>query len=194
MQLQDEIEEIIQYVDAGEMIQPGSGRCSVAEIQAAITDVGARLGIRLGAVACGVENPAATYAPIARQTLELIVWELFENAKKFHPEHAPTVDIRIAGAPAGVQIQVCDDGRTLTPGQLSRIWIPYYQAERRHTGQVPGMGLGLSIVASLIWELNGTCRAYNRDDGSGLGLEITLPVVNEESKTERFGRVEEVAS
>jgi len=33
--------------------------------------------------------------------------------------------------------------------------MPYYQAEKYHPGQVAGVGLGLSVVASLVWGVGG---------------------------------------
>jgi hypothetical protein len=39
-----------------------------------------------------------------------------------------------------------------------------------------GMGLGLPGVASLVWEGDGACRIYNRDDGPGVVVELDLPV------------------
>ena len=123
------------------------------------------------------------YVPLSREAMELVLWELLENAKKFHPQQSPTVDIKLSGvsngvcrAATGVRIRVCDDGLTLSPDQLVKMWIPYYQAERYFTGQVPGMGLGLSMVATLIWGVGGTCRSYNRGADFGIVVELVLPV------------------
>lgn len=38
------------------------------------------------------------------------------------------------------------------------------------------MGLGLPMVASLIWEAGGGCRLANREDGPGVSVELTLPL------------------
>jgi K+-sensing histidine kinase KdpD len=58
---------------------------------------------------------------------------------------------------------------------LARLWTPYYQVEKDFTGAVPGMGLGLPIVATIIWRAGGTAHAYNREDQPGLVVELTLP-------------------
>jgi len=73
-------------------------------------------------------------------------------------------------------MQICDDGLHLSPEQLSRVWLPFYQGEKYFTGEIPGMGLGLAMVASLVWSAGGKCRLYNREDRSGLVVELCLPV------------------
>jgi hypothetical protein len=40
------------------------------------------------------------------------------------------------------------------------------------------MGLGLSMVASLIWRVGGSCRLYNREDRSGVVVELILPLAD----------------
>lgn len=55
--------------------------------------------------------------------------------------------------------------------------MPYYQGEKYFTGQATGIGLGLSMVASLVWGLGGSCRLYNREPGPGVVVALTLPIV-----------------
>jgi K+-sensing histidine kinase KdpD len=81
--------------------------------------------------------------------------------------------------PDTVCLKVIDDGRTLPPDQLAKIWIPYYQLEKEFTGEVPGAGLGLSMVQSLAWEVGGNCQLRNRHDCAGVEVELTLPLQQE---------------
>jgi len=113
---------------------------------------------------------------LSRWNLEVILWEILENAKKFHPRNMPTITVDVA--PTGVQqtrIQVWDNGLTLSPEQLIRMWMPYYQIDKYTTGQISGMGLGLSTVATQVWSVGGTCRSFNREDGPGIVVELVLP-------------------
>lgn len=83
--------------------------------------------------------------------------------------------LRVRQAEDQVVLEVEDDGVSLTPVQLQRAVQPYYQGERRFTGQVEGMGLGLSLVCSMAWEVGGDCTLRNRSDGDGVVVELRLP-------------------
>ena len=54
-------------------------------------------------------------------------------------------------------------------------WTPYVQAEKYFTGEAQGMGLGLPLVATLVWRVGGQAQIYNREDGPGVVVEIDLP-------------------
>ncbi|MBP7687397.1 MAG: response regulator [Thermoflexales bacterium] len=116
---------------------------------------------------------------ISDTALEWVLGELFENARKFHPTHNPHLTVTVTRPePNAVTVQVMDDGLTLSPEQLAQAWEPYFQGGDPATGEAGGMGLGLSLVASLVWEANGTCQLVNRADGPGVVVQITLPVVD----------------
>ena len=74
-----------------------------------------------------------------------------------------------------LSLRIIDNGITLSPGQISKLWSPYYQGEKYFTGEIPGMGLGLPMVAALVWEVGGTCQLRNRDDGPGVIVELVIP-------------------
>jgi K+-sensing histidine kinase KdpD len=176
-QLQDEILQIFQYLEAITQAKHSQSRCSVAEVEAIISQITANL--ELTSIKLSYQNladPADAYLPTSRQTMELILWELCENAKKFHPRQTPALGVNMSGIPAGLRLQLSDDGVTLAPDQLAHMWTPYYQGEKYFTGQMPGMGLGLAMVAQLVWGMGGACRAYNREDGPGIVVELELPL------------------
>ena len=78
-------------------------------------------------------------------------------------------------SPGSLLIQISDNGGHLTPVQLANAWTPYFQGEKNFTGQVPGMGLGLATVATLVWNVGGKYHLHNRTDGTGVVVELTLP-------------------
>jgi nitrogen fixation/metabolism regulation signal transduction histidine kinase len=80
---------------------------------------------------------------------------------------------------SAVSLRIADDGLNLSPEQLAQVWTPYYQGEKYFTGQATGMGLGLPLVASLVWESGGSCRLYNREEGPGVVVELILPAAQE---------------
>jgi two-component system, cell cycle response regulator len=115
---------------------------------------------------------------LSSQVIELVVGELIDNAKKIHPTQTPTIEVRVSRPTPGlVHLQFCDNGLTLSPEQLANAWIPYYQGEKYFTGEAQGMGLCLSLVATLVWNVGGTCMLTNRVEGSGVVVGLLVPAV-----------------
>ena len=114
---------------------------------------------------------------LPQRTIELVLWEVLENSKKFHPNQSPTIEITVSPINANqVSLRISDDGLHLSPEQLSQVLTPYYQGNKYFTGEVKGMGLGLSMTAMIIWGSGGLCHIYNRKDGPGVVVELILPL------------------
>jgi DNA-binding response OmpR family regulator len=176
--IQFEIEEILRYVEFYSMVQTLLEPCNVAEIPLTIAAVKNTLGIESVQVCQQdfIDNPKSVLVAISCQAMEIVLIELFSNAKKFHPKGTPAIKVEIVAKPESICVQVSDDGVYLSPEQLANLWIPYYQGEKYSTREMDGMKLGLSMVASLIWEIGGTCQAYNRTETQGLVIELNLPL------------------
>lgn len=173
--LRDEIDDVLQCLNVPRLIAPGDGYC-LAELPPLVHRLCTDLDIDAVTVAVpeSVLQARLAFAPL---TLELMLQEIFENAKKFHPVHAPAIAVRVISTDAGhIQLQCCDDGVTRASEQLARAWEPYDQGAKRLTGEVDGMDLGLAMVAALVWEKGGSCRLCNRGDGPGVVVELTLPL------------------
>jgi K+-sensing histidine kinase KdpD len=173
--LKGTIDEVLGYMSAPSLVAPDAS-FPLDQLPALVQAIGTTVGVETVAATCQ-EELMRTRLGLAPQTIELILGELLANAKKFHPRQAPSVEIRVWAVDArAVCIQVGDDGVTLAAEQLAQAWTPYYQGEKHFTGEVPGMGLGLAKVATIIWGVGGTCRIANRDDEPGVIVELTLPV------------------
>ena len=117
-----------------------------------------------------------TLAPLQFET---VLRELFENARKFHPQRQPWLRL-IATWGRGrrtLRVALRDDGVSLAADQLAQVWMPYYQSEKRTTGEVEGMGLGLSVVKSIVLSKSGNIRLANNADGPGVEVTLELPLV-----------------
>ncbi|MBN1890333.1 MAG: PAS domain-containing sensor histidine kinase [Thermoflexales bacterium] len=169
--LYHEIEDIVRYLEAPVTASAGEG-CRLSELKAIVDQISQELNLH--AVNLHVEDNARQLT-LSQQSIERILWEVLENAQKFHPKKSPTVDIHIVQGEERSLIQIKDDGVSLSPEQLALLWTPYYQADKFSTGQVEGMGLGLAMIATLVWSVGGACRAFNREDGPGLVIELELP-------------------
>ncbi len=111
--------------------------------------------------------------------IELILYKLFDNSRKFHPVNDPAIKINIAQTNNNVIISISDDGVKLTAEEHLKIWAPYYQAEKIITGEVEGSGLGLSYIAQLMNKANGKYRSYNIENGDGITVELIIPIPTE---------------
>lgn len=174
VELRDNILNIFHYLKAKDLVKLGQGTCNITQVPDLISKIGASLPIENISITC--DETRDILLPLSCGAMELIFWELLENAQKFHPQQMPALNVNISENGRNIYIQVTDDGVTLSSEQLANIWKPYYQAERGFSGQIPGMGLGLSMVASLIWSAGGTCRAYNRENKTGVVIELALPL------------------
>lgn len=172
--LHSDVEHILEYVNVPALAKPGAG-LRVSQLQHMVAQISVSLGIERVGMSLQ-EDLGDVRLALSERAVELILWEVLENAKKFHPQQAPTVEILVSRSGAReITIQICDDGVELSPDQLAKIWIPYYQVEKSFTGNVLGMGLGLPMAATLVWGADGTCCVRNRQDGPGLVVELVLP-------------------
>ena len=171
--LNDQISEILRYI---QLNQPNliGGRCPVGAISVLIAEVGDLLGIQHIDLSFA-SNMHDMIVVMSRQALELIFIELLSNAKKFHPQKQPKIEVYVATAKEHVTISVSDNGVSLSPEQLIQVWQPYYQAEKYFTGEVQGMGLGLTMVAMRMWGVGGSCRIANRENGPGVVVTLQIP-------------------
>lgn len=176
--LHKSIDTIIHYMGASTLSRTSQERINLAQLTAIINGINADLDINDVTVNLdGVVDAESMMLPLSMQVTELILRELLENSRKFHPRQSPQVQIAVLKTDDDrAEIQVADDGLTLSPEQLAQVWTPYYQGEKFFTGEANGMGLGLSMVASLVWGAGGQCRMQNRDSGPGILVEITLPL------------------
>ena len=173
----DAVNDVVRFMNAAPKTSE-SRTFPLAELPPMV----ARLAEQLGLTKINLTLSADLHARVvelSNTTMEWVLWELLENAVKFHPRSAPQVEVAVMPVNAGALIlRVQDDGVTLSPEQVANAWMPYYQGERYVTGNVPGMGLGLATVASLVWEIGGRCRLANREDGPGVVVELQLPLSN----------------
>jgi signal transduction histidine kinase len=101
-----------------------------------------------------------TAAHAAREPLAQAVLNLLLNALAHAPE-GTAVELRARPAGAATEITVRDHGAGIAPGELERIWEPFYSGSN-------GTGLGLAVVRRLAREHEWTVDAANAADGGAL--------------------------
>jgi signal transduction histidine kinase/CheY-like chemotaxis protein len=109
-----------------------------------------------------------------RQRLEQVFTNLLTNALKYTPRGGGvTVDVGIDGNTAVVAIT--DTGVGLAPGMHERVFDAFTQADRTLDRSQGGIGLGLSLVRSIVGLHGGTVRAESKGLGQGSSFIVSLP-------------------
>ncbi len=162
------------YLEAPVLARSGQG-FRPGELSILLKKLADDLGIEQVLVSVEREAEDLTVS-LSETALELIFWEILDNSRKFHPEKSPLMMVKVScQSQKGLIISVCDDGVNISPHRLARVWMPYYSGDEVRAESGSGEGLGLSLVASLIWQAGGSCRLYNRADGPGVIFECSLP-------------------
>lgn len=109
-----------------------------------------------------------------RDRLFQIVINLVQNAMKFTPEEGRiTVTVAQHGhRHAGISVR--DTGPGIPPEYVEKIFDPFFRVKQARTG-VKGLGLGLSIVRTLVELHGGAITARNNPEG-GAELQFTIPL------------------
>jgi CheY-like chemotaxis protein len=103
--------------------------------------------------------------------LEQVVWNLLSNALKFTPTGGRVrVTLRHIGSRAEIVVE--DTGAGIRPDFLPQVFHQFQQADGSRTRRFGGLGLGLSIVKSLVELHGGSVRADSA--GEGLGATFTI--------------------
>ncbi len=108
-------------------------------------------------------------AMLVRRALENVL----ENAQKYSPAGEP-VRTAVLGIEGAFVIQVADRGFGIGPADLSRVFSPFFRADRSRARKTGGVGLGLALAKRVIEAHGGTITLASQLD-VGTTVTITLP-------------------
>jgi two-component system phosphate regulon sensor histidine kinase PhoR len=86
--------------------------------------------------------------------LQQVFINLINNAVKFSPEGS-SVRV-IVGFSDGVDVSIVDQGMGIAPDAMPHLFEKFYRARNVTVAEIPGSGIGLYIVKSIVEELGGT--------------------------------------
>jgi CheY-like chemotaxis protein len=109
--------------------------------------------------------------------LQQVVWNLLANAIKFTPAGG-RVTVELASERESVEIAVADTGVGIAPEFVPHVFDRFRQADASSTRGHGGLGLGLSIVRSLVELHGGNVRVESNGVGAGASFKVTLPRVD----------------
>jgi CheY-like chemotaxis protein len=106
--------------------------------------------------------------------LAQVLANLLDNASKFTP---PAGMIRVAAAADGdaVVLSVADSGIGVPADLLPRIFEPFVQADRTLERSRGGLGIGLTLVRTIVELHGGTVTAQSGGAGHGTEFVVRLP-------------------
>ncbi|HEX5009943.1 MAG TPA: hybrid sensor histidine kinase/response regulator [Planctomycetota bacterium] len=106
--------------------------------------------------------------------LTQVVANLLNNAAKYQQDGG-RIHVSAAREGAEVVIRVRDRGIGMPPEILSRIFEPFIQADQSLHRSQGGLGVGLSLVRSLVQLHGGSVHAHSEGTDRGSELEVRLP-------------------
>ncbi len=119
-------------------------------------------------------DPSVGGLPGDPARLQQVLVNLLSNAVKFTPGGGH-VNVVLERKDAHVQITVTDSGIGIAPEFVDHVFERFRQADSSTTRRYGGLGLGLSIVKSLVELHGGTVSASSPGQGQGASFCVRLP-------------------
>lgn len=152
------VERLLELARA-EVFQPGE---TSAELVPILEDLDERFDEL--EVESTVDDEVSTL-PMAAETLESVLSNLFENAR-VHGAECVTVTARAQPEGEGTVVTVHDDGPGISEGNADKIFEPFFSADRSEGDT----GLGLAIVRSLMQAHDGEITLESSETGARFRL------------------------
>ena len=138
-------------------------RTAVAAVELQASEKGLELVQDLGLV-----GDAACSPRIAR-----VLQNLLANAVRHTPADG-TVTIEAGREGDRLRVAVEDTGEGIAPGDLPRVFEPFFRADPARSG--PGAGLGLALAKRIVEALGGRISAESRPERAGSRFQVELPL------------------
>ncbi len=123
-----------------------------------------------------VIDPYAGHVSGDPTRLQQVFWNLLTNAIKFTPPNGK-VDLLVKCVNSHVEIEVHDTGIGISREFLPAVFERFRQADASTTRSHGGLGLGLSIVKTLVELHGGMVQAKSAGQGQGASFTVRLPLV-----------------
>jgi signal transduction histidine kinase len=118
--------------------------------------------------------------PIA---LRRAISNLVDNAVKY----GKIALVTLSPGPDHVAITIDDEGPGIPWNEREKVFEPFYRADSARNPNTGGVGLGLCVTRSIVWEHGGDIGLANRK-GGGLSVRLKLPIATEPIGRQEAGR------
>lgn len=152
--------------------QPFEVQRTTVDMAEIVSEVCARLRDDLAWSGCFLEiqTSGSTVGDWDPVHLETIVSNLVGNAMKYGAKRPITITVE--GEMNGVRLDVRDEGCGIEPEDLPYLFDRFYRG--RTPTKLPGMGVGLWIVRSLVDAMGGSV-VVSSEPGAGTNVVVTMP-------------------
>ncbi len=113
-------------------------------------------------------------ASVARDLLELAIFNLLENAVKYSAPGS-SITILLSKQPDTAVLSIKDEGIGIPEADLPHVFNRFYTIDKARSRKLGGAGLGLSIVKTIIEKHDGTIQVSS-ELGKGTTFTILLPL------------------
>jgi signal transduction histidine kinase len=124
------------------------------------------------------DEPVRVHGDLARLTQ--VVANLLNNAARYQAEGGQ-ITLTIAKTGSDALISVADSGVGLAPDHTPKLFQLFSQGERSADSPHGGLGIGLSLVKTLVELHGGTVKAFSAGVGQGSRFDVRLPVLEDTS-------------
>lgn len=118
------------------------------------------------------EHPVIVRA--VEQDLVRVLANVLSNAVKFSPQEG-AVSVTLDELDGWVDVTVADEGPGIPPIEQDAIWERFYRVQTPRHREVPGTGLGLPIVKSLLQNRIGGEIVLTSDGEQGTTVTVRIP-------------------
>ncbi len=132
-----------------------------------------------------IRHPDRALAPVIADNLPVldvdpmlvrrVIDNLLENAHKYTPDRASTIDLAVRIAGDSIEISIHDRGIGIDPVDLPRVFDAFFRSDRSRSRETGGVGLGLTLAKRIVEAHDGTIAAASTP-GDGTTLTVRLPI------------------
>ena len=110
--------------------------------------------------------------------LQQVVWNILRNAVKFTEQGGAVTIATFNDAQHGIVIAISDNGIGMTTETLSKLFLPFEQADPTRHRRYGGLGLGMAISNALVELLDGQLSAESPGLGKGSTFTVRFPTTD----------------
>nr|WP_227464219.1 ATP-binding protein [Nocardioides lijunqiniae] len=112
-------------------------------------------------------------ALVDEQRIRQVVDNLLSNAVKY-TRHGGSVEVLLRGGPEDIELEIRDSGIGIAAHEVEHVFARFFRGGEALQQQIPGTGLGLNIVSSIV-AAHGGDVSLESEVGRGSTFRVTLP-------------------